>query len=353
MTFAQNLQNLIDTECAKAHSHGMILRVLSGDGQVDFKGSAGAATPDTQFPIASLTKMFTATMILQLVHEGRLHLDQTVQSVLSDVDLSQLHVVKGVDYGPRLTLRQLVHQTSGLADYYESDLAIALKAGKDQSYDLHDVLRMTKALPPQAPPDSGKSYYSDTNYQLLGAVIEATTGESYDQALQHRICAPLGLGNTQVLQGADMGLPVYHKDRRLNVPQILTGMGPDGGIISNLDEMLIFLRAFMRGQLFAPENATQIAAQMRQWNRLFFPLHYGYGLMRVKLPRWMTPLRAAPELIGHLGASGAFAFYAPEPDIYLIGTFNQTDAPRRPIGFMLRVLGLVAKHRAMSGKPLI
>ena len=341
MTLMQTLQDLIDAECTKAQSHGMILRVFSGDGQIDFKGSAGAATPDTQFPIASLTKMFTATMISQLLHEGRLHLDQMVQSVLSDLDLSQLHVVKGVDYGPRLTLRHLVHQTSGLADYYESDLAMDLKAGRDQSYDLHDVLRMTKALPPQAAPKRGRSYYSDTNYQLLGAVIEAAVGESYNQALQNRICAPLGLDNTQVLQGTDMGLPVYHKDLRLNVPQILTSMGPDGGIISNLDEMLIFLRAFMRGQLFTPDSAMQIAAQMRQWNRLFFPLHYGYGLMRVKLPRWMTPLRATPELIGHLGASGSFAFYAPETDIYLIGTFNQTDAPRRPIGFMLRVLGLV------------
>ena len=346
MTLAQNLQSLIDAESAKAHSHGVILRVASTDGQVDFKGSAGAATPDTLFPIASLTKMFTATMIMQLVDEGRLHLDQTVQSVLSHMDLSQLHVVKGVKYGQKLTLRHLVHQTSGLADYYESDLAADLKAGRDQSYDLHDVLRMTNALPPQAAPAHDRSYYSDTNYQLLGAVIEAATGETYDQALQNRICAPLGLENTRVLQGTDMGLPVYHKDKRLNVPQILTSMGPDGGIMSTLDEMLIFMRAFMQGQLFTPDSA----ALMRQWNRLFFPLHYGYGLMRVKLPRWMTLLRATPELIGHLGASGAFAFYAPEADIYLIGTFNQTDAPRRPIGVMLRVLGLVAKHRAVNIK---
>ena len=202
------------------------------------------------------------------------------------------------------------------------------------------IKRMTQALPPQAAPDSGKSYYSDTNYQLLGAVIEIATGQTYDQALKSRICKPLGLTQTGVLQGNDLGLPVYHKDKRLNVPQTLTSMTSDGGIISTLDEMLIFLRAFMDGHLFNPENA----AQMRQWNRLFFPLQYGYGLMRVKLPRWMTLFRATPELIGHSGSSGSFAFYAPEPDIYLIGTFNQTDAPRRPVGFMLRVLNLVAKH---------
>jgi CubicO group peptidase (beta-lactamase class C family) len=203
---------------------------------------------------------------------------------------------------------------------------------------------MTRALPPQAAPDSGQSYYSDTNFQLLGAVIERVTGQSFDQALQTRICEPLGLTQTEVLNGADFGLSVYHKDRLLNIPQILTSMGPDGGIISTLDEMLIFLRAFMQNQLFQPEDA----AQMRQWNKLFFPLSYGYGLMRIKLPRWMTLFRATPELIGHSGASGSFAYYAPEPDIYVIGTFNQTDAPRRPIGFMFEVFRLVAKHSALS-----
>ncbi len=341
MSFDQKLQALIDAECAKAHTHGVILRVASGDGAVDFKGSAGAAAPDTRFPIASISKMFTAALIMQLADERRIDLDQTVQSILTDVDLSGLHSVKGVDHSPSLTVRQLLHQTSGLADYYESDLAAELKQGKDRSYGLDDVLQMTRALPPQAAPDSGRSYYSDTNYQLLGAVIAAVTGQTYDQAVQSRICKPLGLTRTRVPQGTDIGLPVYHKDAVLKVPQILNSMGPDGGIISNPDEMLTFLRAFMQGRLFKPENTPQ----MRQWNRLFFPLQYGYGLMRIKLPRWMTLFRATPELIGHSGSSGSFAFYAPEPDIYVIGTFNQTDAPRRPVGFMLRVLGLVAKHR--------
>ena len=341
MLLDQKLQALIDAECAKAHTHGLILRVASGDGAVDFKGSAGAAAPDTRFPIASISKMFSAALIMQLADGGQLDLDQTVQSILADVDLSGLHIVKGVDHSPSLTLRHLLHQTSGLADYYESDLAAELEQGKDRSYGLIEVLHMTKALPPQAAPESGRSHYSDTNYQLLGAVIEAVTGQTYDQAVQSRICRALGLTKTGVLQGTDVGLPVYHKDAVLDVPQILTSMGPDGGIISTLDEMLTFLRAFMQGRLFKPENTPQ----MRQWNRLFFPLQYGYGLMRIKLPRWMTLFRATPELIGHSGASGSFAFYAPEPNIYLIGTFNQTDAPRRPIGFMLRVLNVVTKHR--------
>jgi len=150
MTLSQKIQALIDAECAKANTHGVILRVSSGDGCVDFKGSAGVAASDTRFPIASITKMFTAALVMQLVDAGRVNLDQTVQSILTDVDLSGLQVVKGVDHGPAMTIRQLLHQTSGLADYYESDLASDLKRGRDRSYGLDDVLRMTKALPPQA-----------------------------------------------------------------------------------------------------------------------------------------------------------------------------------------------------------
>ena len=228
MTLTQDLQNLIDAECAKANTQSVILGVHSGDGQVDFRGGAGTAAPNTRFPIASITKMFTATLILQLADEGRIGLDQTVQSILADVDLSGLHVVKGVDFGARLTVRQLLHQTSGLADYYESDLAVNLKQNIDLSYGLDDVLRMTTALPPQAAPDSGKSYYSDTNYQLLGAVIEAVTGQPFEQAMQSRICRPLGLKDTAMPQGTDVGLAVYHKDQALNISQTLTSMGPDG-----------------------------------------------------------------------------------------------------------------------------
>lgn len=148
MTLSQNIQSLIEAECSKAKTQGVILRVCSGDGLVDFKGSAGTAVPETRFPIASIAKMFTATLIMQLVEESSITLDQTAQSLLTDVDLSGLHVVKGVDYGSALTIRHLFHQTSGLADYYESALAADLKSNKDRRYDLSDVLQMTKALPP-------------------------------------------------------------------------------------------------------------------------------------------------------------------------------------------------------------
>lgn len=340
-SLSRQLQRLIDAEAGRTHT--VLLAVQSGDTRINFRGGAGASA-DAPFYIASVTKMFTATVIMQLRDQGLIDLDTTAQSILSQLDLSDLHTVKSHAFGPQLTIRHLLHQTSGLADYYEGDLARRLKQGKDQRYDLHDVLRMTRALPPQAAPDSGPAYYSDTNWQLLGAIIETVTGRPFGDVVQTQICAPLGLKQTLVLAHNQVDQPaplaLYNGSRPLHLPLALSSMGPDGGIVSSLEDMLTFLKAYMGNTLFAPHNEADI----KMFKKLFFPIQYGFGLMRFKLPRWMTLFRETPELVGHSGSSGSFAFYAPREDIYLTGTFNQINAPKRPFPFMMRVLRMVERH---------
>ena len=167
---------------------------------------------------------------------------------------------------------------------------------------------------------------------------------SSGDAVQERICAPLDLTRTALFAVAresdGQTLPVWHKGQRLAIPGILSSMGPDGGIVSDTGDLMTFLRAFTEGRLFHPEEASAL----HQWRKMQFPLQYGGGLMRFRLPGWMTLWRPSPELIGHSGASGSFAYHAPEPDVLLVGTFNQTDAPKRPFSFMLRVLKAVETH---------
>ena len=80
---------------------------------------------------------------------------------------------------------------------------------------------------------------------------------------------------------------------------------------------------------------------MRKWNRIFFPLDYGYGLMRYQLPRWMTGFRRAPELIGHSGSTNSFAFHAPDLRCHIVGTLNQLDNPARAFKLITKVAMLV------------
>ena len=82
-------------------------------------------------------------------------------------------------------------------------------------------------------------------------------------------------------------------------------------------------------------------------------MQYGYGLMRFKLPHWMTMFRHTPELIGHSGSSGLFAFYAPEKDLYIVGTFNQIDKPARPFNFMLNVISTMIKFSISFADNLV
>ena len=72
-----------------------------------------------------------------------------------------------------------------------------------------------------------------------------------------------------------------------------------------------------------------------------FPLEYGLGLMRFKLPRIISPGFKFIELLGHSGLSGAFAFYNPDREVYLTGTVNQINNPGQSFRLMLKVMGLV------------
>ena len=335
-TINQRLQTLIDKESRKANTHAVMLGVQSADGRVDFQGAAGDAAPDNPYFIASVTKMFTATVIMQLVDDGRLNLDAPITNYLPAELLDGIHVYKGVDYSHQLKVYQLIHQTSGLADYYEDELIEDFKNNRDRRYNLDDVLAMVRNLKPSDVPDGGKSYYSDTNYQLLGAIIEAITDCPLTYVFQERIFGPLDLSQTYVFDHAierSMPLPLYNKNQRLDVPLALSSMAPDGGIVSTLADNLRFLRAYFDGELFDSAHFER----MMHWNSLFFPLQYGYGLMRFKMPRAMTLFRDTPELIGHSGSSGSFAFYAPDEKLYMVGAFNQIDKPSRPFNFMLNV----------------
>lgn len=338
----QQLQQLIDKESGKANTHSVLLGVQSGDGQVNFQGGAGAASPDSPYFIASITKVFTASVVMQLVDEGKLDLDAPIQKYLSHLELDGIHVYKDVDYSKQLKVYQLVHQTSGLADYYEDEFIEDFKNNRDRSYTLDNVLTMVRGMQAKAIPDSGKAYYSDTNYQLLGAIIESITQCPLARVFQGRIFEPLQLNDTYVFdhtQQRSEPIPLYNKDQRLDVPLALSSMASDGGIVSTLSDSSRFLKGYFSGALFDKTHFKR----MYQLNPLFFPMQYGYGLMRFKLPRWMNLFRETSELIGHSGSSGSFAFYAPSKDLYFSGTFNQIDKPARPFNFMLKVINIVEK----------
>lgn len=330
----------------------------SMDGSVDASAVAGFAdaaltvplTLDTPYYLASITKTYTAAVIMQLAREQVVDLSAPIGDYLPSDLTGGIHVVDGVDHGPTVTVEQLLFQTSGIADYFsghrkgESSLEGELFANHDRALTIEDIVAMVRTLPPDFRPgtDEGrKAHYGDTNYALLGEIIEAITGDSMAANFEARIFRPLGLKETFLFdhsRSQPAVSVVWHGDRSLNIPLAMSSFHTDGGMVATLSDSLRFLRGFFCGELVTEE---ELAYLTRHWNRIFFPMQYGGGLMRFYLPRWMAPFRNPGELIGHSGSTGSFAFHSPQRDVLLAGTVNQSDDPGRGFRLMAQVVNLL------------
>lgn len=346
---AHKLQSMLDAQIGKSNINNVVAAVQSHDRRLDFVGAAGHAnldsgatmTPDTPYFIASVTKMYTAAIVMQLHAEQRLDLDAPIAAYLPASLIRAIHLYRGTDYSDRIKVSELVNQSSGLADY-EADkvpggksVIDELKAGHDRAITTPEVVEIVRGLSPRfAPGTRGKARYSNTNYRLLGAIIESVTDKSMAANFEERICAPLGLRRTYLFdwtapRPAEVPATIYLKDVPAHVPQYLSSNVSDGGLISTAPECVIFLRAFFEGQLFD----TAFLERMMTWNSIFFPLRYGYGLMYFRLPRFFS-LRPLPEFVGHSGSTGSFAFTCPSRSICLAGTINQIASPAKPFFLM-------------------
>ncbi|MGI8946879.1 MAG: serine hydrolase domain-containing protein [Ornithinimicrobium sp.] len=142
-----------------------------------------------------------------------------------------------------MTVRHLLAHTSGLADYFEGERADGgttadLAFEHDLSWTLDDVLEITRGMRPAFAPDKpGKARYSDTNYQLLGAIVEGLTGLSFASAVAERIAAPLGLTQTYVFGSESLDryaeiAPMLNGRVRLHIPHAMASFQADGGVVS-------------------------------------------------------------------------------------------------------------------------
>ncbi|MGW0431252.1 serine hydrolase domain-containing protein [Micromonospora sp. NPDC003197] len=289
---------------------------------------------DQPYFVASITKLYTVSIIMQLRDEGVLTLDTRAAELLGEETMCGLNVHDGHDYGPAITVRELLTQTSGIPDYFEQKrpdggtfLSDMLRA--DAAWTFENYIEMARAMPSQfAPSTPGKAQYCDTNYQLLGRIIEVATSGSFNDAFRSRIIEPLGLPNTwlftpHTVHRYDEVATILHGDTPPHIPKTIASFAPDGAVVSTATDQLRLLRAFMGGELFPARYLTEMTAH---WNPVFSrlePIDYGIGIMRFKLPRWQSPLAPAPEMIGHSGAFGSVLYYIPERDLYVSGTVNQ------------------------------
>lgn len=338
----QRLQGVVDRAARDRQLTGIVAAVEHPASGLACTGAHGGCRPDTEFFIASTTKLHTTAIVLRLAERGALRLDDRLVDVLADDErtgIDRLHVIGGVDRTHEITVRHLMSQTSGVADYFQgtlpdgTSLERTLTSGIDRGWTAAESIDLARQIGAAFPPGHRReALYSDTNYQLLGMVIETALGVPYAEAVRREIAGPLGLTHTRVFTDPTdtSPLPLRHGDRVVDIPQAMASFGPDGGIVSTAGELMAFVRAFFEGELF--ERAT--IGQLQDYRRIFFPLQYGVGVARFALPRVL----GGEELVGHSGLSGAFAFLAPRPGVYVTGTVNNIAKPARAFRLMQRLV---------------
>jgi D-alanyl-D-alanine carboxypeptidase len=271
--------------------------------------TAGAADTATGTPVrdgdafraGSLTKTFVATVVLQLVAEGRLSLDDTVAHWLPAV------VTGHGNDGARITVRELLEHTSGIYDYAYDLPEIATAAGwqadRFTTYTPEQLIAIAMKHRPAFAPGTAWSY-SNTNYVLVGMIIQRVTGHSWQQEVTDRIIRPLGLRHT-VAPYTDPLIPGPHLDgysafsATFGAPVIdvtaadMTYVSSAGAVISTSADLARFYQALLSGRLLPPAQLAEMETTVPAPD-LGSGARYGLGLM------WY-PLTCGGGVFGHTG----------------------------------------------------
>jgi D-alanyl-D-alanine carboxypeptidase len=310
--------------------------VEKGDGSVSLVSGAGNIRAGDQYFIASVTKLYITAVILKLRSQHLLQLEDKITKYLSRDITKGLHVLNGIDYTNDITIKHLMSNTSGIPDYFTSEMVSELVNGLDQSWHLEKTLEVIKQKKPKFKPgQKKKAQYSDPNYQLLGKIIENITGKSIHEVFKAFIFDELNLVKTYVYEDINdiRPIPMYYKKQTINVPIYITSIAPEGGIVSTAQETMIFLKAFFGGRLFPQKDLSELTAH---WNLLFGPGLFYYGTGISKQP--ISMFNSKKGLIGHWGQSGAFAFYHQDTDLYFTGTVNQFSGHAVAARMMIKLI---------------
>lgn len=269
---------------------------------VQNRATGAAMDPRSRFRIGSITKTFSSVVLLQLVSEGKLRLDEPVNTYLP-----------GLLPDDRITVRHLLTHRSGLSDYTNAMFAKTIpgfEAVRNRVFSYRELVKLSLDEPRTGQP--GAAYqYSNTNFVVVGMLIEKATGNPVAKEYDRRIIKPLKLKNTSYV----------HPAKAIKGPHVRGYLHPDeagaplvdsteqtaswaqsaGAVISNAADLNTFTSALLRGRLLRPAmqqemlKATPVDAAKTRF--------YGLGLRRYDLS-------CGTSIYGHTGTVQGFYSYA-------------------------------------------
>ena len=284
---------------------------------------------DDHVRIASITKSFTATAVLRQVQRGRLELSDKLD-----------RWVKGIRYGKRITVRQMLAMRSGVYDFTSNaTFGRRFEANPLLRWKPADVVRIIRANRPQFRPGA-KTEYADSNYVLLGIILEKVTGRSAESVISRDVIDRAGLSETSFPTRARMPTPFsrgyFAGDDGMGPARDFTLVNPKvawtaGGMVSTLGDIEKWGRVLARGTLLSPRLQRQRLRFGRFPNQGPFA---GYGLGILRFGDWL----------GHDGAIFGFStvtMYEPASGAQIMAAANLSSNFSTPT---LEIMGRIAQR---------
>jgi len=246
------LQQALDDVVA-AGVPGAVVVVRDGHRTIELASGLGNLQPATPMRVSDrariggVTKSFTATVLLQLVGEGRLALDDRLEDRLPGA----------IPNGADISIRQLLNHTSGIYNYAGDDAVLAPYVSGDLTalFDVDEGVRVAAAHGPVFAPGTALGY-SNTNTILLAKIVEEVTGRTFKAELTRRIIRPLGLGHTSYPTDSEIRGRHAHGYRFVGGPDLydVTPLSPSlfgasGAVLTNAPDLARFHRALLGGRL--------------------------------------------------------------------------------------------------------
>jgi CubicO group peptidase (beta-lactamase class C family) len=316
---AQKIDELMGLYSKYGSFNGSVL--VAEHGQVIFKKGYGLANmewqianqPDTKFRLGSITKQFTSMLIMQLVAEGKLHVEDKLSDVLP---------YYRKDTGSQVTLQHLLTHTSGIPSYTAEK---NLREWWHNPFEVEDFVKKHCSGDLEFTPGS-KFEYDNSGYFLLGAIIEKVTGKKYEEVLQERIFKPLGMRNS----GYDHSEPLmehraagyeHGKDGFVNAEYLDMSIPyAAGSLYSTVEDLYLWDQALYTEKLLSNE------LKAKMWTPALSNYAYGWGV--AKIPE--EKVGAGQTLIQHGGGINGFntheARYVDEK--HLVVLLNNTGATK-------------------------
>ena len=309
---------------------------LAKNGAIEYVQAYGLADLSTQrgiqtsdiLEIGSITKQFTAALIMKLQQQGKLHVDDSIASYLPEYN-----------FPSAITLRMMLTHTSGLADFTNfPQLGDWVKQGVSEA----TVLTAVAQMPLQFQPGTQYSY-SNSNFFALGTIIEKLTGQSYANYLQQQIFRPLGLANTYYALPPPNQSPTGYTNKGADlVPAIIwdrSAAFATGALSSNVYDLVAWDNALIHGKVVSPASFQAMTTS----NGFTIPGggSYGFGLA-------LDTFNGRP-IIWHNGQIGGFTA---ETAVILDSGFTvvvlTNDQDANPDAVVLKIMSTVCNSAQLS-----